>query len=372
MRTRIVIGIALVTIVVGAIAAGISLTSGGNSPARESAAGGPSSPIDKPPPPTQEQQTAAVDDTGATQTAFVDRWIPHSVDELMKVATAVVVGTVARAGEPELKPVGGAPAGMKKRERQYSVQVEHVLKGDVPSTIQVAQVLSIITVAESNFPDVLPLIVGDRYVLFLRPGLPKEVWVPFEEPYRYHLSDGAAIPELGSEATAALGDQLSDAFPPMAEEALLSRLEDVASAFPEAVPLAALRTSSAPSVELPEPGDRVNLTESLGLSVPTALDIEAGFTFKWGSSRGGRVDDLELLQQLAVALDVSVVWEAPEERAPIGAFPTVIFRLTEPVLGIPTVGFEYDSSEGALIRREGMIRIPAAAKALLDDALGVE
>lgn len=310
---------------------------------------------------------------GGQEFIHVDRWIPSSLDDLVKASQLVVVGTVTEAMQPEVRPVEGGPpeANIQKRERDYTVEVEQVLKGNAPSMITVVQVLSSIIGSESYFPDVLPLAVGARYVLFLREGTPG-VWVSVTEPHRYLLENDRAIPELGSTAEQALGTRLEEVFPSVEPAALLSRIEAVVAAYPERVPIGALEPGSPSSdLTLPKPGDRVNLTRSLGLNVSAALSIDRGFTFKWGA-RQGSVEDSALLQRLASALDTLVTVEAVTgEPAAAGALPTVIFALTQPVLGVSTVGFIYDPAEGTLIYNGQLqLRLSSDGRSVLNEAIG--
>ena len=324
--------------------------------------------------PEQQAQQGALEQG----TIHVDRWIPSATDDLAKASSLIVVGTVIEASEPEQRPIGGldAPEDLRvgKVERDYTVRVERVLKGDGPSTIVVVQVLStFVDRTESAFPDLLPLTVGDRYVLFLREGAPTGVWVAVGEPYRYRLAGGDAILEVGSTAAAALAGRLQQVFPSVDELGLLNRIKAVALAFPEAVSIGLLQGSPAAAVDLPQPGDRLNLTVSLALTTPTALAIEDGFSFKW-AGEAGEVRDPGLLGRLATSLDTLLTVEAGTgELPPAGTFPTLIFSLTRPVLGVSTVGFTYDPSQGLLMySQELQLRMPAEAKAVLDEALGIQ
>lgn len=275
---RAVIGLAIIAAVVGLTFAVMSLNKDGSSTEASSV---PPSGFDRD---TASQVVAGqnAQDCAAQQySIFVQSWIPKSVDDLAKAAHLVVVGTVEDTGEPQLAPIEGAPAG-QKRFRDHTVRVDRTLKGEAGSTIVLRQLMSLVYNYEAAFPDVLPFTDGDTYLLFLKPVSPG-VWGVVENPYRYHLVDGQAIPEMGCAAAAALGEQLDEIFPATSEALLLERLEQVTTAFPNAVSIAALQGidgASPVEVEFPAPGDIVNITESLGLSVQTALAIERGVTFK--------------------------------------------------------------------------------------------
>ncbi len=180
-------------------------------------------------------------DAAQQGTIHVDQWVPSSRDDLAKAASLIVVGTVTAVGELQLAPIGGAPFG-QKRFHDYTVRVDRLLKGAADSTIVLRQVVSLILVGESPLPH-MPLTVGERYLLFLQAATPG-VWVVVENPYRYHLVDGQAIPEIGNTAAATLGTRLEAVFPTLSEAALISRIEGVARAYPAPVSIGLLQAGS--------------------------------------------------------------------------------------------------------------------------------
>lgn len=87
-----------------------------------------------------------------------------------------------------------------------------------------------------------------------------------------------------------------------------------------------------------------------------------------------------MLLRLASALDVPLLLEAVTEKLPpTGTLPVFIFLLTDSLNGVSTVGLSYDSSQALLFFDDGhlgggvvQLRVPSEAKAILDQAIGVE
>ncbi len=281
-----------------------------------------------------------------------------STSDLTRVSELVVVGRIGSSGDVFESDSGGGPQTILSRD--YDIQVDRVLKGDVAETLTLRVVLgylqeNTISVIDEPLPN-----RDSKYVFFLRPAFEEDAWVASAIPARFELRDGTAKAEASEEFAATFASADEDEF--------LGAVETAAIAKPGSVTQGELwiennlytTTDFAPR----EAGAIVNPAKEFSLQG----NIQRIIIFTPGDAR--YIDDADALRKIESSLDADFKTEGFSMPQSEGQGP-IVWVVPRSGAGMPDLHLQFDPEQGTVGTASSgvQLKLPSDVTAIFTEAL---